>query len=149
MSDHFANGDALRLQALITDYVWKLDMGDVEGVLSLFTDNAVFEDTSGTEHPGKAAMRDYFSGLVARPEFRGRQHHVDNLRFVPEGDGFKVLAYWTVTKWFADEGRKVFEVMGHSLDRFSRRGDGFVFTERRVHYWRNSDCPWAPDGTDI
>jgi len=148
MSDHFANGDAMRVQATITDYVWKLDMADVDGVVALFTEDAVFEDTGGTEHHGHAGIRAYFEGLVARPEFRGRQHHIDNLRFIPEDGGFKVLAYWTVTKWHSEpDNRKIFEVIGHSLDRFTRTGDGFRFTERRVYYWKAADCPWKPDGT--
>ncbi|MCB1342384.1 MAG: nuclear transport factor 2 family protein [Pseudooceanicola sp.] len=149
MTDPFANGDALRVQALITDYVWKLDMADVDGVVALFTEDGVFEDTAGNEHHGHAGIRAYFAGLVARPEFRGRQHHIDNLRFIPEGEGLKVLSYWTVTKWFADDNRKVFEVTGHSLDRFIRTPDGLRFTERRVHYWRAADCPWVPEGTAV
>lgn len=150
MTDHFANGDALRVQATISDYVWKLDMADVDGVVALFTEDGVFQDTAGNEYTGHAAIRGYFSGLVARPEFRGRQHHVDNLRFIPDGDGFTVLAYWTVTKWFSEhDNRKVFEVVGHSMDRFVRVADGFRFAERRVHYWRAGDCPWKPEGTHV
>ncbi len=150
MSDHFANGDTLRIQATISDYVWKLDMADVEGVVALFTEDGIFEDTAGNEHKGQAGLRAYFEGLVTRPEFRGRQHHVDNLRFFPQGDGFKVLAYWTVTKWHSDgDNRKVLEVIGHSCDRFVRVADGFRFAERRVHYWKAGDCPWKPAGTQV
>lgn len=147
MNDHFGNGDALRVQATITDYVWKLDMADVEGVVSLFTEDGIFEDTAGNEYRGHDAIRGYFEGLIARPEFRGRQHHIDNLRFIPEGDGFKVLSYWTVTKWFSEDDRKVLEVIGHSLDRFTRTGDRFKFSERRVYYWKAGNCPWKPEGT--
>lgn len=125
-------------------------MADVDGVVALFTEDGVFEDTAGNKYCGRAAIRGYFENLVARPEFRGRQHHVDNLRFIPEGNDMKVLAYWTVTKWFAEEdNRKVFEVIGHSLDRFTRTADGFRFKERRVHYWKADDCPWKPDGTHV
>ena len=36
-----------------------------------------------------------------------------------------------------------------AYDRFVRAGDSFRFAERRVHYWRDVDCPWKPDGTDV
>jgi ketosteroid isomerase-like protein len=149
MSDLYSSGDALRVQATITDYVWKLDMGDVDGVVALFTADGVFEDTAGNEHRGHAGLRAYFSGLTARPDFRGRQHHIDNLRVSAEGDAIRVLAYWTVTKWSAGENRRVFEVIGHSLDRLVRTDAGFRFRERRVHYWKSDTCPWFPDGTHV
>ncbi len=147
MIDH---SDYFGIQNLITDYVWKLDMADIEGVLELFLPDGLFEDTAGTEYRGRAAIGGYFHGLTKLPAFRGRQHHIDNLRIVPEGDGYSVRSYWTVTKWRAEENNvKLIESLGHSLDRLVRDGDEFRFAERRVHHWRNDTCPWVPDGTAI
>ena len=149
MSKAFENGDYLKIQALVADYVWSLDMGDIDRMLTLFTDDAVFEDTAGNVYNGKDAMGGYFRSLVARPEFRGRQHHIDKMRIEEEADGYLTRSYWTVTKWYSAENVKRFDVTGHSLDRFRRVGNGFKFSERRVHYWRDIDCPWKPDGTAV
>ncbi|HWK13022.1 MAG TPA: nuclear transport factor 2 family protein [Rhizobiaceae bacterium] len=149
MSDPFENGDILRLQAVIADYVWRLDMADIDGMLELFADDAVFEDTAGNVYDGKDAMGGYFRSLVARPEFRGRQHHIDHTRYEATADGYLTRSYWTVTKWYSAENVKRFDVTGHSLDRFVRAGKSFKFAERRVHYWRDIDCPWKPGGTAV
>src|SRR5690606_39871189 len=48
MTKAYENGDFLKIQALITDYVWSLDMGDIDRMLTLFADDAVFEDRKST-----------------------------------------------------------------------------------------------------
>jgi hypothetical protein len=135
--------DYADIQHAIACYVWALDMGDFKALEALFTEDALFEDTSGNEYPSREAFLDYARQLTARPEFRGRQHHIDNLLIEPTEDGFSVHAYWTVTKWFSAENRKIVEVTGWSFDRFRRTPEGLKFCERRVHYWRDVDCPWA------
>lgn len=149
MANPLENGDFLKVQALVTDYVWKLDQADVDGVLALFTEDCVFEDTAGNVYDGKKPLRDYIAALVATPEFRGRQHHIDNMRIEPTPDGYVVRSYWTVTKWRTSDSQKIIEVLGHSLDRFVRDGAGFRFAERHVHYWRDADCPWKPAGSAL
>lgn len=142
--------DHLRVRNLITDYVWKLDMADIEGVLDLFRPDGIFEDTAGNVYKGREQIGGYFNMLVNLPAFRGRQHHIDNLRIEPHGTGCSVRSYWTVTKWRTAENQvKLIESLGHSLDILERRGDGFIFAERRVHHWRDADCPWGPDGTAV
>lgn len=136
--------DYPRIQMLIAEYSWALDTADVAALGALFLDDAVFEDTAGNVYSGRAAFEGYFRKLVDMPTFRGRQHHIDNLILTPTGDGYDSRSYWTVTKWHSEAGHKIFEVIGHSTDRFVRTGDGFRFAERRVHYWRDVDCPWSP-----
>lgn len=135
--------DYARIQTLIARYVWTLDTADIRALGALFTDEAIFEDTAGNVYRGRAAYEGYFRSLVARPEFRGRQHHIDNLILTPTAWGYETKSYWTVSKWFSQSNQKVLEVTGYSTDHFVRGGDGFLFSERRVHYWRDVDCPWS------
>jgi hypothetical protein len=136
--------DCFAIQALVARYVWDLDMGDVPAVMTHFTADAVFQDTAGNVHDGAAAIEAYYRGLVVRPEFRGRQHHIDHMLWDRAADGYLTRSYWTVTKWRSGTGEKVFEVVGHSLDRFVRRAGVWRFAERRVYYWKDDDCPWNP-----
>ena len=135
--------DYARIQTLIARYVWALDTADIRALGALFTDDAIFEDTAGNVYRGRAAYEGYFRQLMATPAFRGRQHHIDNLMLTPTDWGYETKSYWTVTKWHSQANQKIFEVIGHSTDNFVRGGDGFLFSERRVHYWRDVDCPWA------
>lgn len=138
--------DYVAIQHLFAVYAWALDMADLATLEDIFTEDAVFEDTSGNVYPDRAAFLAYAAELTARPEFRGRQHHIDHLVIEPTADGFSCKSYWTVTKWFSGENRKIVEVTGWSEDRFRRAADGLRFCERRVHYWRDVDCPWAKAG---
>lgn len=137
----------LALQNLISRYVWALDTGDVEGVCQVFTHDAVVQDTSGNRYEGIDAIRGYFSMLTKLPVFRGRQHHIDHCLFAPEGAGVRCRAYWTVTQWITMQNLKELAVVGHSSDLFVVHGGEWRFRERLLHYWRNIDCPWAPEGT--
>jgi hypothetical protein len=149
MGDMFENGDYLRIQALVADYVWNFDMARIDAVLPLFEEDAVLQDTAGNIYVGHGPIGDYFRQLVATPAFRGRQHHIDNMRLVPTETGYDTRSYWTVTKWRAGDNQKVFDVVGHSFDRFKRGPQGFRFAERRLFYWRDADCPWELDGTAV
>lgn len=65
--------DHAALQQLVTDYLIAVDdLTDIEPVLALFTDNAVF-DMRGIGYPhfeGKPALRDFFTDV-----FSSMSHH--------------------------------------------------------------------------
>lgn len=149
MADMFDTGDYQRIHALFTEYVWRFDQADLDSLAEIFTDDIVFQDTAGNVYEGRESTIGYFRQLVARPDFRGRQHHIDNLRITAEAGGYLIRAYWTVTKWDTAAGTKILEVVGHSLDRMRHTDEGLKFCERRVLYWRDADCPWKPDGTHV
>lgn len=135
------------LQNLISRYVWALDLGDVEKTCSLFTADAVLRDTSGNRHVGVGTVGAYFDMLTSLPEFRGRQHHIDNCLFEQEGPDVRCRSYWTVTQWLTQQGRKDIVAVGHSSDRFVRQHGEWRFAERLLYHWRDADCPWKPAGT--
>jgi ketosteroid isomerase-like protein len=135
------------IEHLISRYVWALDTGDLEQVARLVTQEALLRDTAGNPHAGREAVRGYFAGLMALPEFRGRQHHIDNCLFTPEGEGLRCRAYWTVTQWLTGQGRKEVVAVGHSSDLFVQQQGEWRFAERLLYHWRDADCPWVPDGT--
>ncbi len=149
MNDPYQNGDFLRIQALMSRYVWTLDMGDMDALMALFDDPSVFQDTAGNEYTTKAAIHGYFSGLTATDAFRGRQHHIDTMLLSATADGYAAHSYWTVTKWRDSDGQKVVEVVGRAYDRFRATAQGFLIAERRVYHWRDATCPWAPAGTAV
>lgn len=137
----------IELQNLISRYVWALDTGDLDKTCALFTPDAVLQDTSGKRHVGVEAVRAYFGMLTRLPEFRGRQHHIDNCLFAPEDGGVRCAAYWTVSQFLTRQGRKELVAVGHSRDLFRRQGGQWRFAERLLFHWRDDSCPWQPDGT--
>lgn len=134
------------VSAAMSRYVWALDTADIDALMSIFTPDGLFEDTRGTIAEGREALRGMFGGLMARDDFRGRQHHIDSLLIEPRGDDIGCRAYWTVTKWHRDAGEKIFEVLGWSNDLLRWDGDELFFVERRVHYWNDAAGPYRPLG---
>jgi len=138
-----AIADRLAIEDLYADYVWALDTGDVAGFLALFTPDAVFGDTAGRRYHGHAAIGGYVGELTRSAPFRGRQHIISHLRFKPSGERIAVVAYWLVTKWAKATGAKTIEVSGWSDDEFVKTGGHWRFSRRIVHYWNDTDLPWA------
>jgi uncharacterized protein (TIGR02246 family) len=135
--------DRLAIEDLYADYVWALDSGDVAGFLTLFTDDAVFGDTAGNRYKGHAAIGGYVTELVNSDRFRGRMHYISGKRFSANGDRIGVTSYWLVTKWAKASGAKTVEVSGHADDAFAKVGGRWRFTQRIVHYWNDTELPWA------
>ena len=119
------------------------DSGNIPAFLGLFTEDGVFGDTAGNRYTGHEAIRTYLNGLIARPEFRGRQHIISSLRYTVESDRIGVTAFWHVFKWVKATGAKTVEVSGHSDDAFVKMTGRWWFKQRIVHYWNDTDLPWA------
>jgi uncharacterized protein (TIGR02246 family) len=135
--------DRLAIEDLYAEYVWALDSGDVAGFLALFTDDAVFGDTAGKRYRGHAAIGAYVTDLVNSARFRGRQHIISGKRFSVSGERIGVTSYWLVTKWAKATGDKTVEVSGHSDDAFVKVAGRWRFAQRIVHYWNDTELPWA------
>jgi uncharacterized protein (TIGR02246 family) len=138
-----ATEDRHAIEDLYAEYVWALDSGDVPAFLALFTQDAVFGDTAGNIYKGHDAIGTYVRALTTSAPFRGRQHIISHLRYHPSAGRIGVKAYWLVTKWTKATGAKTVEVSGHSDDVFVHAGGQWRFAQRLVHYWNDTDLPWA------
>ena len=136
--------DRLAIEDLYSDYAWALDSGDVPGFLALFTEDGLFGDTAGNRYKGHAAISGYVTGLVTSAPFKGRMHYISAKRFTLQGEGrIGVTSYWLVTKWAKATGAKTVEVSGHADDAFVKVGGRWLFSQRIVHYWNDTELPWA------
>ncbi|HWM47027.1 MAG TPA: nuclear transport factor 2 family protein [Xanthobacteraceae bacterium] len=136
--------DRLAIEDLYSDYVWALDTGDVHGFLALFVPDGVFGDTAGNRYRGPDAIARYVTDLVHSPPFRGRQHIISGKRFAIGSDGrVGIKAYWLVTKWTKASGAIAIDRAGHSDDVVVKTGGRWLFAQRVVHYWNDTDLPWA------
>ena len=63
MADTMSPEDKLAVQELIADYALRLDSGDLDGYVDNFTEDGVFEGTSG-RFEGRDAVRAYVGHLM-------------------------------------------------------------------------------------
>ena len=131
--------DRLALQDLIAAYSWALDTGDSEGLVACFTEDArmveeVFEDPDIWEgHEGiRGLARHYFNA----PGFPGRQHHVTQVQYFPQGDGTVRTRGFAFVTECADEPPYLLRFAGWYEDHAIKGTDGgWRFRTRTVRLW--------------
>lgn len=83
--------DELAIRGLYARYCWLLDIGDTEGYLELFTQDAeaIEESASGgiEIRKGREEIRKLVLRFHERPDFPGHQHQMEQFLFEPDPDG--------------------------------------------------------------
>jgi hypothetical protein len=94
--------DRFKLQDLLADYGWSLDMGDADALVKCFTEDAqlieeVFEDPDiWSGHEGIRGLVEHYGNA---PGFPGRQHHVTQTQYEALDDGsVKMRSFAFVTE---------------------------------------------------
>jgi len=138
MASKLSADDRFAIMDLFAAYGWALDTGDVEGLVAVFTEDAVmieevFEDPDVWEgHDGiRALCNHYFTS----PGFPGRQHHVTQQVFAPLDDGaFAVKSFAFVTECHG-EPPYLLRFAGWYEDEVVKIGDEWKFRKRIVRLW--------------
>jgi SnoaL-like domain len=73
-------------QFVVIEAVARLDAGDIEGALDLYTDDFVLEGANGTIASGKEALRESIMRNAAAGLGRRACHVLSNIRGFTEGD---------------------------------------------------------------
>ncbi len=124
--------DRIEIEALFADYAWALDTADIEGVLTLFSDDAVMQDPFGRfTGSGPDGVRTFFEGLFARREFAGRVHWVSQMVLTPIAGGYRVDSYALVPAALPT-GPVTLHLMAFYRDVVVRERGHWRFRERLV-----------------
>lgn len=106
------------LTRLVEDFTARFNAVDLDGLMTFFADDAVYEEVNGPVNQGKAAIRKafepLFSGKFGTVQFIGRDFFVD-------AETGKVMASWDC-HLVMDGQPKVLE----GLDCYHFRGDKIV-----------------------
>lgn len=122
--------DFLAIQRLTIDYCWYADTRDVAGIVSLFTDDCVF-DATAFDIPvirGHEALRELFQKLL--PEHEYSQHLAGNHRIDISGDAARGTSYYAMRGRVRDGGG-VISASGYYADVYTRTPAGWRIAERR------------------
>ncbi len=109
---------AAELKDLTTRFVDAFNQQDLDGVVSFFSDDAVYEDSSGGSHRGPAAIRAAFAPLLAGAPGKIR---FDGEDYFAEVENNKVMTSWTLAMKSKDK-----TMLMRGLDILEFRGDKLV-----------------------
>ena len=131
--------DRIALQDLIAAYSWALDTGDADALVACFTEDCrmveeVFEDPDIWEgHDGiRGLMRHYANA----PGFPGRQHHVTQVQYMPQGDGTVRMRGFAFVTECHGEPPYTLRFAGYYTDVAVKDTDGqWRFRTRTVRLW--------------
>jgi hypothetical protein len=124
-------------------YVWGMDTGDIEGVVSMFTPDGVVKDVTGKRWDAAAGgVRGFATHFLTRPNRRGGQHHVQHL-FVEqaEGGGCRVTSYWVSIQWDAEGDRKFIRAIGSYVDTCVNMDGRWRIKEKIIDPWNSATAP--------
>jgi SnoaL-like domain len=135
--------DRLAIYDTLARYVWAMDTGDIEGVVSLFTPDGVVKDVTGKRWDAAAGgVRGFATHFLTRPNRRGGQHHVQHLFAEPSGGGgCRVTSYWVSIQWDADSDRKFLRAMGSYTDTCVKVAGQWLIEEKVIDPWNSATAP--------
>lgn len=129
------NEDRVQIHYTMALYCNSVDSGDVDGVVSAFTDDAQLELSSGTKVRGKLAIRAFYLPVIG-PDRLDRpagepipllRHNLTTSRveFTDENTAQGWTYFMSLTKHGLDH-------TGRYVDRLVRHGDRWLLDDRRI-----------------
>lgn len=126
--------DVDEISALVHEYAFRLDAGDLDGVAALFEHAALGSSVAPQRMRGTEQARKYYSGVIIYDDGTPRtQHAITNVTVVVDADGARASSrsYFTVCQ--AVEGFGLHPIIaGRYEDRFEKADGRWRFTERII-----------------
>ena len=140
--------DRLDLHDLIARYAWALDVGDVEGYLDCFVEDAWVEH----DPPGRVVGREGIRKLTdflwyEHPKsYLGRQHRMSQVLMSPEGQDVLIKAFWSILQHDVRTQENSIYGLGLWDALATRDTDGeWRLKTLFVDIWRGGNVPWVGD----
>jgi hypothetical protein len=123
MSDH------AEIVALIHEYAYRLDIGDLDGVAALFAHAELRSTRHGLVRRGAQEARTLFDGVIIYEDGTPRtMHQLTNVTVTIDGNEATGRTYFTVLGTLEDGLHPI--LAGEYRDRFARTVQGWEFRER-------------------
>jgi SnoaL-like domain len=125
----------VQIQHTMAVYCSSVDSGDVEGVVSCFTEDCRLEVSSGAMVLGRSAIRGFYSPVIG-PDRRdkGPDGAIPLLRHNLTTSSIELLGDDTATgcTYFMSLTRYGLDHAGRYFDHFARDGERWLISDRRI-----------------
>ncbi len=122
-------GDVDEIVALVHEYAYRLDAGDLDGVAALFAHAELRSTRHDRVLRGADEARTLYDQVhIDDDGTPGTMHQLTNVTVAVDGDSATGRSYFTVLQVTAQGLHPI--LAGEYRDRFVRRADGWSFSER-------------------
>ena len=125
--------DRLQIEALVTEYAWRLDHRRFDEVVELCTDDCDLK-IRGVKVHGADGLRDWLDQRATSQSRRASQHQMSLLRLEPTDDADVVNGTAALVLHVAKSGTSgsYVDLVGEYQDEYVRTGDGWRFRRRTL-----------------
>jgi ketosteroid isomerase-like protein len=124
-----AEADVRAIAALIHEYAFRLDAGDLDGAAALFTNAELRSTRNDGVRQGATGARELYEPVIVYDDGTPRtMHQLTNVTVEVDGDTATARSYFTVLQVTAQGLHPI--LAGEYRDRFRRGADGWQFAER-------------------
>jgi hypothetical protein len=127
----------VQIEELYARHAWALDTADVEGLVALYTEDAVIDDVQTGRFEGAGAARRFAEAARDAPDFRGRQHWSGHERIVREGARCVVTSFGLAAQ-LHPSGATFLPWLGYTEDVLVERAGVWLFAQREFRRWEGA-----------
>ena len=130
-TDRFAIDDLLR------NYCYYNDTHDVEGLVALFTPDAVLQQGTRGRWEKREGIRKWMNDHGSQPGRAGRQHRVQQVQIKRTATGCKLRSYWFVTQSIVATDSKLLRAMGYYDDELVKVRGKWLIKSKYIDTWND------------
>jgi hypothetical protein len=129
--------DRLAIEDLLLEYARAMDFGEIDAVVALFTPDGRVRDISGKLWDAAAGgPRGFATRWLTPPNAKRGQHWIQRVKTERLSvDSYRILSYWSSTRWTADSPAPVMGALGLYTDTVVRRDGRWLFQEKVIDRW--------------
>jgi 3-phenylpropionate/cinnamic acid dioxygenase small subunit len=139
--------DRLDILELIARYAWALDIGDIDGYLACFTEDAYIDHGPQGRRHGHDGIKSTIDELwYSKPDhYLGRQHRMSQHIMTPDGADVRIKCFWSILQQRVTTGESFVFGLGTWDTVATKIDDDWKFKAVHVGIWRGRNVPWVGD----
>jgi SnoaL-like domain len=133
--------DRIAIEDLLRNYVYCNDTNDVEGMLALFTEDAVLEIGTRERFETRQGIRRFATEHGAQPGRAGRQHLYQQIQMKRTATGCTVRSYWMVVQSIVATNSKLIRQIGYYDDTCVKIDGRWLIQHKFIDLWNDETPP--------
>jgi hypothetical protein len=132
--------DRIAINDLLMEYVYCNDTADFEGMVKIFTKDAVLK-TGHDTYKNSEGIRHFAVSHGSQPNRGGRQHLYQTVQVKQKGTGAVVRSYWMVVQSTVANNAKFIRSMGYYDDHVVKVRGKWLIKSKVMGTWNDQTKP--------